>query len=70
MELRAAAPARARALRSFMTLAAPADGQILRDLTRDFGKTVIAVTHDLTFAGAADRRIGIVDGRIDPDWQA
>ena len=44
--------------------------QILRDLTRDFGKTVIAVTHDLTFAGAADRRIGIVDGRIDPDWRA
>ncbi len=44
--------------------------QILRDLTRAFGKTVIAVTHDLTFAGAADRRIGIVDGRIDPDWRA
>ncbi|MBK8185006.1 MAG: ABC transporter ATP-binding protein [Candidatus Competibacteraceae bacterium] len=44
--------------------------QILHDLTRDFGKTVIAVTHDLTFAKAADRRIGIVDGRIDPNWQA
>jgi lipoprotein-releasing system ATP-binding protein len=25
--------------------------------------------HDLTFA-AADRYIGIVDGRIDPDWRA
>ena len=44
--------------------------QILHDLTRDFGKTVIAVTHDLTFAKAADRQIGIVDGRIDPQWQA
>ena len=44
--------------------------QILHDLTRDMGKTVIAVTHDLTFAKAADRRIGIVDGRIDMDWRA
>ena len=44
--------------------------QILHDLTRDMGKTVIAVTHDLTFAKAADRIIGIVDGRIDPDWRA
>ncbi len=44
--------------------------QILRDLTRDLGKTVVAVTHDLTFAAAADRCIGIVDGRIDPDWRA
>ena len=44
--------------------------QILRDLTRELGKTVIAVTHDLTFASAADRQIGIVDGRIDPHWRA
>ena len=44
--------------------------QLLHDLTRDLGKTVVAVTHDLTFARAADRRIGIVDGLIDPDWQA
>lgn len=43
--------------------------QILHDLTREFGKTVIAVTHDLTFAKAADRQIGIVDGRIDPGWR-
>ncbi|HRD50661.1 MAG: ABC transporter ATP-binding protein [Candidatus Competibacter sp.] len=42
--------------------------QILHDLTRELGKTVVAVTHDLTFASAADRRIGIVDGLIDPDW--
>ena len=44
--------------------------QILHDLTREWGKTVIAVTHDLTFASAADRRIGIVDGLIDPGWRA
>lgn len=44
--------------------------QILRDLTHQFSKTVIAVTHDLTFAKAADRQIGIVDGRIDPTWRS
>lgn len=44
--------------------------QILRDLTRDLGKAVVTVTHDLNFARAADRRIAIVDGLIDPDWQA
>jgi len=44
--------------------------QILHDLTREWGKTVIAVTHDQTFASAADRRVGIVDGLIDPDWRA
>ncbi len=44
--------------------------QILHDLTREMGKTVIAVTHDLTFAKAADRIVGIVDGLIDPDWRA
>ena len=43
--------------------------QILHDLTRQLGTTVIAVTHDVTFANAADRRIGIVDGQIDPEWQ-
>lgn len=42
---------------------------ILHDLTRQMNKTVVAVTHDLAFASAADRRIGIVDGRIDPDWR-
>ncbi|MDG4554203.1 MAG: ABC transporter ATP-binding protein [Candidatus Competibacter sp.] len=44
--------------------------QILHDLTRQLGTTVIAVTHDVTFANAADRRIGIVDGQIDPEWRA
>jgi lipoprotein-releasing system ATP-binding protein len=38
--------------------------QILRALTRDMGKSVVAVTHDATFAAAADRRVEIVDGRI------
>ena len=43
--------------------------QILHDLTRQMGTTVIAVTHDVTFASVADRRIGIVDGQIDPEWR-
>jgi lipoprotein-releasing system ATP-binding protein len=42
---------------------------ILRGLAHAMGKTVVAVTHDGAFAAAADRRIGIVDGRLDPDWQ-
>ena len=36
----------------------------------ELGKTVVAVTHDLTFASAADQRVGIVDGLIAPDWRA
>jgi lipoprotein-releasing system ATP-binding protein len=43
--------------------------QILRELTAVMGKTVVAVTHDSTFASVADRRIGIVDGRIDASWR-
>ncbi|MCC7461966.1 MAG: ABC transporter ATP-binding protein [Gammaproteobacteria bacterium] len=43
--------------------------QILRDLVDTQHKTVIAVTHEASFAAAADRRIGLVDGRIDPDWR-
>jgi len=42
---------------------------VLRGLTRDLNKTVVAVTHDAQFAAAADRRIGIVDGRIDLAWR-
>lgn len=42
---------------------------ILRNLTHEFNKTVVAVTHDADFASAADRRIGIVDGRIDMAWR-
>ena len=44
--------------------------QILHNLAHQMGKTVVAVTHDASFAAAADRRIGIVDGRIDADWRA
>jgi lipoprotein-releasing system ATP-binding protein len=43
--------------------------QILRDLTHTLGKTVVAVTHDAAFAAAADRRIGLIDGRLDADWR-
>lgn len=43
--------------------------QILHDLSRQLGTTVIAVTHDRSFAEAADRRVGIVDGQIDPEWR-
>lgn len=42
--------------------------EILRDLATHQGKTVITVTHDPLFAKAADRRIGLVDGRIDDQW--
>jgi len=42
---------------------------ILRALASDMGKTVVAVTHDANFASVADRRIGIVDGRIDLAWR-
>jgi len=28
------------------------------------------VTHDASFAAAADRRVGIVDGKIDANWRA
>jgi lipoprotein-releasing system ATP-binding protein len=37
---------------------------ILRRLASEEGRSIIAVTHDLHFAEAADRRIEIVDGRI------
>ncbi len=43
--------------------------QILRGLTRETATTVVAVTHDGSFAAAADRRIGIVDGKIDNAWR-
>jgi len=43
--------------------------QILQDLAHQMGKTVVAVTHDAAFAMAADRRIGIVDGKINADWR-
>jgi lipoprotein-releasing system ATP-binding protein len=39
--------------------------QILQGVVRERGKTVIAVTHDLDMAERMDRRIHLVDGRID-----
>lgn len=38
---------------------------ILKDLAHKQGRAVAAVTHDLDFAAEADRRIHIVDGRIE-----
>jgi lipoprotein-releasing system ATP-binding protein len=43
--------------------------QILRDLAHKMGQTVVAVTHDANFAAVADRRIGIVDGKINVEWR-
>lgn len=37
---------------------------ILRELASSQGRSIIAVSHDLHFAAAADRQIEIVDGRI------
>ena len=41
--------------------------QILSDVVRGRGKTVVAVTHDLDMAARMDRRIHLVDGRVDSD---
>ena len=41
--------------------------QILRDLAHQTGKAVVAVTHDPVFARSADRRIVLIDGKINPD---
>lgn len=40
---------------------------IFIELSRQFGKTVIAVTHEADFAAAAERNIHLVDGRIARD---
>ena len=37
---------------------------ILQELTRDFGQTIIAVTHDEDFAHKSDRIIEMKDGEI------
>jgi lipoprotein-releasing system ATP-binding protein len=41
--------------------------QILRDLVKKRGKTVIAVTHDMDIAARVDRRIHLVDGAVVSD---
>jgi lipoprotein-releasing system ATP-binding protein len=41
--------------------------QILRDLVDRQGKTVVAVTHDLSLAARMDRRIHLVDGMVVSD---
>ncbi|RWD61751.1 MAG: ABC transporter ATP-binding protein [Mesorhizobium sp.] len=38
--------------------------EILQNLVRERGKTVVAVTHDLDMAARMQRRINIVDGKI------
>ncbi|PZO83783.1 MAG: ABC transporter ATP-binding protein [Micavibrio aeruginosavorus] len=39
--------------------------QILRDIAHTSGRAVVAVTHDADFADTADRRVHIVDGKIE-----
>lgn len=38
--------------------------QLLRDSNRDFGQTMVVITHDEEIALAADRIIAVEDGRI------
>ncbi len=37
---------------------------IFKQITKDFGQTIIAVTHDMDFAKASDRTIELADGKI------
>lgn len=41
--------------------------EVLRDLVRTHGKTVVAVTHDLGMAARMDRQIELIDGAIISD---
>ncbi len=43
--------------------------EVLRDLVDKYGKTVVAVTHDLGLAERMDRHIELLDGRIVADEQ-
>jgi len=55
---------------SLDTLATSQVFDILRDLVTLGGKTVVAVTHDLSLAAQMHRRIHVVDGRIVSDEAA
>jgi lipoprotein-releasing system ATP-binding protein len=41
--------------------------EILRDLVTEYGKTVVAVTHDVGLAGQMHRRLHVVDGSLEQD---
>ena len=43
--------------------------EVLRDLVKTHGKTVVAVTHDLGLAARMDRHVELLDGRIIADEQ-
>jgi lipoprotein-releasing system ATP-binding protein len=43
--------------------------EVLRDLVDKYGKTVVAVTHDLALAARMHRRIELRDGRVVADEQ-
>ena len=44
--------------------------EILHDLAHSQNRAIIAVTHDPAFAQAADRRLFLVDGRLQPPEKA
>jgi lipoprotein-releasing system ATP-binding protein len=52
---------------SLDTLATSQVFEILRDLVTLRGKTVVAVTHDLSLASQMHRRVHVVDGRLAKD---
>ncbi len=43
--------------------------EVLRELVDRYGKTVVAVTHDLALAARMDRHVELLDGRIVADEQ-
>ena len=43
--------------------------EVLRELVDRYGKTVVAVTHDLALAARMDRHIELLDGRVVADEQ-
>ena len=49
---------------AIMRISGPSAFDILQDLTRSYGQTIIAVTHDNDFARKSDRIIEMMDGEI------